>query len=215
MSDKTYVPLGGQTMETWLLVEEITHRVANEYTAAIASISRAASRCANIDARTALAGAARRLLDYADIHRALQPPVAGGPADLSLYLRALCGAITRASLAERNIHLTLVEDAIEIDAEKCWRVGMIVSELITNAARHGLQYRGGSIIVELSSSDGGVQCLVTDNGRSTNPKPGRGTRITRALARELGGRVDWYFSPSGTTVLLHFPHPQGASRLAA
>jgi two-component sensor histidine kinase len=208
MSDKTYVPLGGQTMETWLLVEEITHRVANEYTAAIASISRAASRCANIDARTALAGAARRLLEYAEIHRALQPPLATGPIDLSLYLRGLCGAIVRGGLAERNIDLTLVEEAIEIEAQKCWRVGMIVSELITNAARHGLQYRGGSIIVEISSSDGGVQCLVTDNGRSINPKPGRGTRITRALARELGGRIDWYFGQSGTTVLLHFPRRQ-------
>jgi two-component sensor histidine kinase len=67
----------------------------------------------------------------------------------------------------------------------------------------------------MSKPDGAVECLVTDDGRSINPKPGRGTRITRALARELGGRVDWYFSPSGTTALLHFPHGQHASKLAA
>ncbi len=71
MSDRNSAPIDGATMEAWLLVEEITHRVANEYTTAVASISRAASRCANIDARTVLAGAAQRLLDYADIHRAL------------------------------------------------------------------------------------------------------------------------------------------------
>jgi len=215
MSDRNSAPMDGTTMEAWLLVEEITHRVANEYTTAIAAISRIASRCTDIHARTALVGAARRLLDYADVHRALQPPVAGGPADLGLHLRGLCGAITRASLAERNIHLTLVEAAIEIDSEKCWRVGMIVCELITNAARHGLQYRGGGIIVELSTSDGAVVCQVTDNGKSTNPKPGRGMRITRALARELGGRVDWYFSHSGSTALLHFPRGPHVSNLAA
>jgi two-component sensor histidine kinase len=215
MSEEIYAPIAGSTIEAWLLVEEITHRVANEYTAAIGSISRAASRCSNIDSRTALAGAARILLDHADIHRALHPPMAAGPTDLSLYLRRLCSAIVRANLAERNIHLTLVEAAIEIGAEKCWRVGMIVSELITNAARHGFRQRGGSIIVELSTPDGAVQCLVTDDGRSINPKPGRGTRITSALARELGGRIDWHFAPSGTTALLHFPGGQGASELAA
>jgi two-component sensor histidine kinase len=215
MSEESYAPIAGATIEAWLLVEEITHRVANDYTTAIGSISRAASRCSNADARTALAGAARILLGHADIHRALQPPLSPGPTDLSVYLRALCGAIARAHLADRNIHLTLVEEAIEIGAEQCWRVGMIVSELITNAARHGFRQRGGSIIVELSTPDDAVQCVVTDDGRSFNPKPGRGTRITSALARELGGRIDWHFAPSGTTALLHFPSDRPASALAA
>ncbi len=106
MLDHSYAPAGAAMIEPWLLVEEITHRVANEYAAAIASISLAAARCAHPDARTALAGAARRLLDHADVHRALQPPPAGGPVDLSRHLRELCGAMVRASLAERNIHLT-------------------------------------------------------------------------------------------------------------
>ncbi len=215
MLENGYAAAGGAMIEPWLLVEEITHRVANEYAAAIASISLAAARCAHADARTALDGAARRLLDHADVHRALQPPPAGGPVDLSRHLRELCGAMVRASLAERNIHLTLVEEMIEIEAEQSWRVGMIVAELITNAARHGLRRRGGSIIVELSSPDGAVQCQVTDDGRSLNPKPGRGTRITRALARELGGTLDWHFGTTGTTALLRFPRRRHASKLAA
>jgi two-component sensor histidine kinase len=215
MSDKSYASIGGSATDSWLLVEEIIHRTANEYAAAVASISRAAARCANPDARTALAGAARRLLDYAEIHRALQPPRSAGLADLSIYLRGLCGAIVRARLAERKIHLTLVEESIDIEAEQCWLVGMIVSELITNAARHGLRHGGGGIVVWLSAQNGTVRCLVTDDGRSIDPTPGRGTRIARALARELGGHINWRFRPSGTAALLHFPRDRHVSPLAA
>ncbi len=205
MFDKSDTCSGGSTPEPWLLVEEITHRVANEYSAAIASISRAAMRCASLDARIALTDAARSLLGSAEVHRALQPPPAAAPADLSQHLRGLCGAIVRARLSERKINLTLVEDAIELESEQCWLVGMIVSELITNAARHGLRHRGGSIVVALSSTNRTVRCRVTDDGSSINPAPGRGTRIIGALAHELGGTIGWRFSASGTTVLLCFP----------
>ncbi len=206
MSEQRHAPLTGSTMEPWLLVEEITHRVANEYAAAVGSISLASARCADRDAKTALAGAARRLLDYADAHRALQPPpVAERPADLGRYLRGLCEAITRSSLAERRIALTLFEETIALDAGQCWRVGMIVFELITNAARHGLRDREGSIVVELAAQGDVVQCRVADDGTCGHPTPGRGTRITRALALELGGHIDWHFGVRGTTATLCFP----------
>jgi two-component sensor histidine kinase len=214
MSDKSYPPPGYLAADPWLLVEEITHRVANDYAAAIGSLSRAAARCSGLDVRTALVGAAARLRDHADLHRALLPPAADR-ADLSQYLRRLCGAVVRARLAERAIQLTLVETPIEIDAQHCWRVGLIVSELIANAARHGFRRRGGGIVVELSAAEGGVQCVVRDDGSSTAPTPGRGTRITLALARELGGRIDWHFGPGGTTAVLYFPLGERACKLAA
>jgi two-component sensor histidine kinase len=187
-------------MEPWLLVQEITHRAANEYAADIGSISLAAARCANTDAKAPLTGAARRLLDYADALRALQQPVAIGPADLRQYLRELCGAIVRASLAERNMTLTLIEESIELETEPCWCVGMIVSELIRNAVRHGLRV----IVVELATQGGAVQCRVTDDGISIHPKPGCGVRIARALTLELRGDIDWHFGPRETIALLCF-----------
>jgi two-component sensor histidine kinase len=210
MSSPSHVPFINHTIEPWLLVDEISHRVANEYAAAVASISLAARRCANVDAKIALAVAAERLLDHAAAHRALRPPLASGLTDLGLYLRGVCGAIVRAGLAERNITLTLVEAAIELDAQRCWRVGMIVSELIANAARHGLRERAGGIVVELATRDGDVECRVADDGRGVDPKPGRGARIVGALALELGGRVDWKFGPRGTTALLCFPRDRRA-----
>jgi two-component sensor histidine kinase len=215
MSETIEAPIPGATPGSRLLVEEIGHRVANEYAAAIGSLSLAAARCSNAEAKRTLAGVAGRLLDYADAHRALLPPRAAGPVDLGPYLRAACRAIVRARLAERRIALTLVEASIALEAEQCWRVGMIVAELVGNAARHGLGDREGAIEVALAARDGAVHCRVRDDGAAADPKPGRGTQIAQALARELGGRIEWDFGASGTTALLIFPHGRPASSLAA
>jgi two-component sensor histidine kinase len=204
-----------QPMDACLLVEELTHRIANEYAAAIGSLSLAAARCPDPEARSALAGAAGRLFDYAETHRALLPPHVEGPVELSKYLSVICRAIVRARLAERGVALTFKEETIELDAQSCWRVGMIVFELITNAARHGVRSNAGSIDVELATQNGTLICRVSDNGVWRDPKPGRGTRITQALARELGGRIDWEFGPNGTEALLCFPSGWRTSRAAA
>ena len=147
--------------DAMLLLAELGHRVANEYSLAIASISLAAHRAQHPQARSALDAAAERLRRYAGAHRALQAPLAGGGMiDLSDYLRELCRAQVQASLAERNIAVTLVETPIDLEAERCWRVGMIVSELITNAARHAFGAHGGQVLVEVLATPDEALCQV-------------------------------------------------------
>jgi hypothetical protein len=117
------------------LVDEINHRVINEYSEAIASLSIAASRTPEQDAKAALRRAADRLRDHAASHRALSPPVGGERANLADYIGEICIALTKAMLEERGVHLELkTVDAI-IPGERCWQIGLIVAELIRNAAR--------------------------------------------------------------------------------
>jgi two-component sensor histidine kinase len=146
------------------------------------------------------------LQDFAGVHRSLQPPRAGGLVNLSEYLEQLCESLVRARLQERGIRLALVTHDVEIGAERCWRVGLILSELITNSVRHAFSSPGGTIAVDIQNADGVVRCQVSDNGTSeAGASPGRGTRIVDALASELGGRVWRHFTSEGTTVLLVFP----------
>jgi two-component sensor histidine kinase len=195
-----------QSTEPWLLIAEMEHRVANEYTLAVASLSVAAARTASAEAKEILADVASRLRSYADAHRALQAPMPGGPIDLMAYLRQICHALVRASLCERGIQLTLIEQQMQLEPERCWRVGLIIAELITNATRHAFQGQPGQIIVELASSGGEIQCQVTDNGRpSSNVRQGHGSQIIGALAAELGGTVKRQLGGGGTSILLSFP----------
>jgi hypothetical protein len=89
----------------------------------------------------------------------------------------------------------------------CWRLGLIVSELITNAERHAFRNAGGCIRVELLMSQSFAECRVTDDGTNEgNICPGHGLTIVEALVRSLGGTLDQHFGPQGATSVLIFPH---------
>ena len=192
--------------EPLLLVEEISHRVMNEYAQAIAGLRTASCGVTPEDAQATLASAAARLLNFAEAHRALQAPLAKGDVELAALLTRVCETMSAARLQERGIKLTLVADPVELPADRCWRVALIVSELITNSMRHGLRGGPGNIRVEVGSRDRFNFCRVTDDGRCDGPiRPGRGFDVVTGLASEIGGEVGWCFAASGTTAELSFP----------
>jgi two-component sensor histidine kinase len=192
--------------EQLLLVEEIQHRVANEYAILAAGLHLRAQGCAD-PIQTFLMETSERLKAFAAVHRALLLPRNGIAVDLGEYLHELCMALSRASLAERGLSLLFHEASVPVEPHRAWRAGLIVSELITNAVRHGSWERAGGIIeVELLSGPSNVQCSVSDNGGgSIGLAPGRGTHIVAALAQELEGRIHRESNEHGVTVLLTFP----------
>jgi two-component sensor histidine kinase len=147
-----------------LLLSEFAHRINNEFASAISAISVTAARSASDEVKAILAAVIDRLHNYAQVHQALEIPEHSTSIDGAAYLRELCAAISRSKLDCKGIELVLVGRPLWMDSERCWRLGMIVSELITNAARHAFRKRGGVIRVELSTSRSVVECRVTDNG---------------------------------------------------
>jgi two-component sensor histidine kinase len=189
-----------------LLLREFTHRINNEFAAAIAIVSIAAARSTNVETRTALGAVERRLHGYAQVLHTLQIPDYGICVDVSGYLRQLCRAIARSKLNGRGIELVLVEHPFRMNSERCWRLGLIVSELITNAAAHAFASRGGVIRVEIAPSGSFFECRVTDDGAaSENRVPGHGLKIIEALAESLGGTINHHFGPTGTNATLIAP----------
>jgi two-component sensor histidine kinase len=189
-----------------LLVQEITHRVVNEYTQAIATLVLAAAEAPCPDARSALKRAALRLQAFAEAHRVLQPLPSTGEMGLGDYLERVCEALVAASLNERGVRLRLVCEEIVFPPARCWRMGMILAELIANSVRHGFEDVEGAILIEVQSSGRHIACRVSDNGSaSPNPRPGKGSIIVEGLVMELGGEVEWSFTPIGTCVRLTVP----------
>ena len=192
--------------EPLLLVKEISHRVMNEYAQAIAGLRSAACSITPEHAQATLVAAAARLLSFAEAHRALQAPLLKGEVELAESLTRLCETMSAARLQERGIVLTLAAAPVRLAADRCWRVTLIVSELITNAMRHGLRGRPGSIRVEIDAHDQAIICRVIDEGGCAGPiRPGRGFDVVTGLASEIGGEVGWCFGPSGTSAELSFP----------
>jgi two-component sensor histidine kinase len=195
-----------QRVEPLILVQEISHRVVNEFTHAIASLRLAAAGSASEEARETLTKAASQLRCFADAHRALQRPRSQDAVDVGEYLARLCAASMAAGLQDRGVRLNLSCDAVYLNAERCWRTALIVSELVTNSVRHGLRGGPGQVAIELLEDGEAVVCRVSDNGVA-NPltQPARGLCIVEGLALDLQGEVTWRFGASGTTALLTFP----------
>lgn len=197
-------------LQPLFLVEEITHRVINEYAEAISTLALAARAAPDARSEVTLRSAASQLQAHAEAHRALQAP-ADGLTDLGDYVARLCASLSRAQLAANGVRLVVSADEIWLDANRCWRVGLIVAELIRNAAKHGFSGGPGAILVEIARTAGHISCQVCDDGRGASAAAaGRGRRLVQALAAELGGTVDWSFTPSGCRARLEFARPDGA-----
>jgi two-component sensor histidine kinase len=189
-----------------MLLHEFNHRINNEFAAAISSVSLAA-RCSNNDeVKAALSGVVELLHQYADVNRALQMPECDMLVDAATYLRQLCRSITRSRLEGRKISLVLAAQPLRLPADHCWRLGMIVFELINNAARHAFSDGEGEIRAELLWADPFVECTIMDNGSASGKvQPGHGLKIVDALSKDLHGQFEQKFGSQGSMATLVFP----------
>ena len=106
------------------------------------------------------------------------------------------------------VRRTIVDDLTErgILEETIDEAEIVVSELFTNALRHGSPLGDGTIrvrwkvrfeVVEIEVTDGGSDTVPTPAPRAVWAPSGRGLRIVRALAHEWGvsddklGRTVW------------------------
>ena len=115
--------------------------------------------------------------------------------------------MTSSRLSQRGVELNLaITEPIPLDAKRCWRAELIISELITNAARHAFVSQAGRISVAVKTSTGQVICRVSDDGSpAATFKRGLGTELIEALAADLDRYVERLHKASGTTVTLSLP----------
>jgi len=137
-------------------------------------------------------------------------PASNDCIDASAYLRDLCRSISLSKLENRNIELVLVESQFRMSSERCWLLGMIVAELITNAVRHAFGQQGGTIRIECRKSGAFVECRVSDNGSASTAdvRPGSGLRIIEALAQKLDAEFQFNFEEDGSESVLILPIEQ-------
>ena len=196
-----------------LLLEELTHRVGAELAAAICAILSAATLAQTDEAKSTLAAVQHRLENFQRVHCALRMPDCCTSIDGHAYLRQLCESINVSRLKWQGVHLELLERKLEIDSEQCWRLGMVVSELVANAARHLFVSVPARIWVAAARRGALIWCRVEDNGLpSKYEAESRGMRIVGALARELHGELEQYHRHDGCVATVVFPAARVADR---
>ncbi|MCA6111167.1 ATP-binding protein [Bradyrhizobium cenepequi] len=199
-----------------LLLRELNHRIRNELTCAVSAVSAKAVQSDSVAVKAALLDVVDLLHRCADVHRSLRMPEQGRLTDAAKYLQELCFSVAKYRLEGLAIRVLFSADDLRLEGERCWRLGLIVSELLTNVARHAqFGVRDPQLRVELRLAGGIAKCKVSDNGSAPEPiRRGRGLVIIGELVSSLGGLVHTSCASEGCSFLLTFPLTEGEQRAA-
>lgn len=178
--------------ERQLLIEELSHRTRNDLASIVTLLNIQASN-GPADARAGFQAAAERVRTIARAHRRLEVSGERVVVDSRFFLNELCGDIQLVRLSERPISLEVGVESHRISIDKAVPLGLIVNELVTNAAKHAFpNNRSGRITISFSRRGPSYALVVEDDGIGIpeGVEQGLGTRLLTLLASQLGSRFD-------------------------
>jgi two-component sensor histidine kinase len=123
------------------------------------------------------------------------------------FFENLCGALSEAVLAPAGVRCEASIESGTLPAWQCHRLALILTELVTNAAKHAFPNKKGALIrIEVVNRKDRWFCTVADNGiGAVGPLQGTGTRILEGLARSIQARLYGEAGQGGTRVTIMMP----------
>jgi two-component sensor histidine kinase len=193
------------------LLAEVNHRVANSLALVSAFAGMQASAVAEEASKRLLRDMQMRIQAIAGIHRRLYTSPHVGLVEMDAYLSGLASDLIAAiNSSGHRIHVE-VEPAIEIPTDKAVSVGVVVTELITNALKYAYPDNAqGDIRVRLRRSDGDQLLLTVEDdgvgwlGNGEVKGTGMGSRVITAMAGNLRSKITYDPAHKGTRVSMEF-----------
>jgi two-component sensor histidine kinase len=192
--------------EEFLLLRETHHRLANTFMVLASALRRDLAICPP-DCQHSLVRYEARMIAFGDLHKSLIVGATSEPISVQAYVEHLCKALADALLEPLGVRAKVVCDAGELPAARCELIGLVIAELVTNAAKHAFRNRDqGLVRVEFFKKTDSWLCIVSDNGEAPDKAlSGVGSKIIQALVRRLGGNLSRRSGGNGTTVAVSFP----------
>jgi two-component sensor histidine kinase/CheY-like chemotaxis protein len=195
-----------------LLLHEVNHRVANSLALVAALVSMQAKSMVDPAVKDALAEIQGRISAIAGVHRRLYTSQDVRSVEISEYLESLVRDM-EATLKEAGhaSNVRLSAEPINVPTDKAVTIGVVVTELVTNAFKYAYPGdKGGEIRVQFrNAGPGKVELSVEDDGvgwTGSGPTQGTGfgTRIVNTLARGLESAIVYDKATAGCRASLEF-----------
>ena len=191
-------------------LKELQHRVKNHLSLIVAMI-RAQAR--DMDRQEAAQMLAKRVeaisLLYSRIE--LDSDARGRSVDLGDYVKRVSEAMQ--ALSETvAVKVDVKAEDVQLPIEDAARVGLLVSEILTNALKHAFDDEGENAAVQVgvAGDDSTIRLIVEDNGSGLKgadwpDESSLGGQIVLDLVRRLKGDLEVHSRDDGVTVELCLP----------
>ena len=193
------------------MLREVNHRVGNSLQLVSTFMSLQLRHMADEGARDALREAQARIEAVAHVHRRLYTSGDMETVDMQAYLDGLVGELTKSLGSDAaSPNITLQAEPMRVSTDQAVSLGVIVTELVTNAVKYAYAAgEAGEIRVSLAPDTSGRAILtVEDDGPGLGDgKPkgtGLGGKIITAMASGLRSAVEFDGAHKGVRARLAF-----------
>ncbi|MDF9790869.1 two-component sensor histidine kinase [Methylorubrum extorquens] len=195
-----------------LLLREVNHRVANSLTLVAALARMQTNAVTDPAAKDALEEMQARISAIAGIHRRLYTSEDVEAVELDAYLTGLVEELQLAMKASGRDHaIRLHAEPIRLATDKAVSLGVVVTELVTNAYKYAYPAETqGEIRVQVMRESPDTPSLAVEDdgigwtGEGEAKGTGLGSRIIRAMASNLRSVLTYVPGSSGTRAVLSF-----------
>jgi two-component sensor histidine kinase len=194
-------------------MREADHRIKNSLQLVVALLQLQLGRVADADARAALAAAMARVHAVADAHLALQQSPDMRKVEIIRMLEDLCARM--GALNPMAPVRFAARGRLWLDASLAIPLGLIASELLTNALRHAYPPgTPGEVALTVDAVDGMLDVRVVDGGVGLPQAPSRqglGGTVVQTLTRQIGATLTTESEPGrGVRITIRMRLPTDA-----
>jgi two-component sensor histidine kinase len=188
--------------EKEFLIREIHHRVKNSLQVVASLVTLQARRLEDEGQREVFQALRRRVTAIALVQEKLYAQGKGGTADVGDYLRELVHLQYSGDMLEEGLEWTLSGGPLAADADYCVDVGLILTELVANAHKHGAAAEGSTVKVSVGIGDK-LSLEVDDHGPGFAPgfaissSQGLGLQVVSVLLTRHDGAITFLPGPGG------------------
>ena len=192
--------------EKAILLQEVQHKVANSLQIIASVLMQSARKVQSEEARGHLRNAHHRVMSIAAVQRHLAASTSGD-VTLRPYFIQLCESLGASMIHDPDrLSIAVSVDDSVVTANASVSLGLIITELVINSLKHAFpEQKHGKITVDYRSDGPNWTLSVKDDGigmPTDAAKPGLGTGIVEALARQLGGHIRVADASPGTAFTL-------------
>lgn len=191
------------------LLREVYHRVKNNLQVVSSLVNLQVSRARNEHERGALRTTQDRIHALSMVHSNLYETPELHRIKLQEFVPQLCEYLRQAQgESVENVRMTFAIDAIQSDPERAVPLALLITEVVTDALKHGWpDGESGRLGIALRRlGDDGLEMTITGNvstAEESSPES-LGGRLIHAFAKQLGGTVE-IANGNGFRLTLHVP----------